>query len=103
MASLEYWNSTKDITSTGRPVDALILPVAPFPAAKPEQFKYIGYSTIINVLDYTSCTVPVTLANKDIDTVTQDFQPLSDLDQKMMNSCGIYPWLLNSVLILLDR
>jgi amidase len=28
---LDYWQSTKAITSTGRPVDAIISPVAPFP------------------------------------------------------------------------
>ena len=29
---LDYWQSTKSSTSTGRPVDAVISPVAPFPA-----------------------------------------------------------------------
>jgi amidase len=28
---LDYWNSTKDLTNTGRLVDAIISPVAPFP------------------------------------------------------------------------
>jgi amidase len=28
---LDYWQSTKSSTSTGRPVDAIISPVAPFP------------------------------------------------------------------------
>jgi amidase len=28
---LDYWQSTKSATSTGRPVDAIITPVAPFP------------------------------------------------------------------------
>jgi amidase len=28
---LDYWQSTKEVTSTGRPVDAIISPVAPFP------------------------------------------------------------------------
>jgi amidase len=28
---LDYWQSTKASTSTGRPVDAIISPVAPFP------------------------------------------------------------------------
>ena len=85
---MEYWNSTKDQTGTGRPVDALIMPVAPFPAARREQFKYYGYTIIINVLDYTACTVPVTYSNQNIDTANGDFEPISELDQDIMAACG---------------
>ncbi|KAL8797689.1 MAG: hypothetical protein Q9195_000041 [Heterodermia aff. obscurata] len=81
---MEYWNSTKDQTGTGRPVDALIMPVAPFAAARREQFNYYGYSMIINVLDYTACTVPVTNSNQNTDTASGDFKPVSELDQGIM-------------------
>ena len=57
---LDYWNSTQDKTSTGRPVDAVISPLAPFPAAWEGRYKYYGYSSWVNLLDYTSVTVPVT-------------------------------------------
>ena len=39
---IEYWNSTSHSTSTGRPVDAIIAPLAPFAAAKPNRYKYYG-------------------------------------------------------------
>ena len=84
---MEYWNSTKDLTGSGRPADAFIMPVAPFPAARPERFKYYGYTTICNVLDYTSCTVPVTCADKSIDVVQKDFNPFSNLDREIMDTC----------------
>ena len=86
--SMEYWNSTKDQTGTGRPVDAVIMPVAPFAAARPEQFKYYGYTIIANVLDYTACTVPVTYSNQHTDTLSGDFKPLSELDRGIMATCG---------------
>jgi len=41
---LEYWNSTASLTGTGRPVEAVIGPVAPFPAARPEKYSYYGSS-----------------------------------------------------------
>jgi amidase len=41
---MEYWNSTVSLTGTGRPVDAIIAPVAPFAAARPEMFTYYGAS-----------------------------------------------------------
>lgn len=39
---MEYWNSTVALTGTGRPVDAIISPLAPFAAARPDMYKYYG-------------------------------------------------------------
>ena len=39
---MEYWNSTVRSTSTGRPVDAMISPLAPFASARPDRYKYYG-------------------------------------------------------------
>lgn len=84
---MEYWNSTVDQTGTGRPVDALIAPVAPFAAARPNSFKYYGYSSIFNVLDYSACVVPVTHVDKHIDVVDKHLKPADDLDQEVADTC----------------
>ena len=39
---MDYWNSTAEITGTGRPVDAIISPTAPFAAARPGKYTYGG-------------------------------------------------------------
>jgi amidase len=39
---LEYWNSTSELTDTGRPVDAFIMPVAAIAAARPNLYNYYG-------------------------------------------------------------
>jgi amidase len=39
---MEYWNSTASITGTGRPIDAVISPLAPFAAARPDMYDYYG-------------------------------------------------------------
>ena len=39
---MDYWNSTSALTRTGRPVEAVITPLAPFPAARPDMYKYYG-------------------------------------------------------------
>lgn len=57
---MDYWNSTAGNTSTGRPVDAIIAPLAPFPAARPKMYAYYGYTTWVNLLDYTSVAVSQT-------------------------------------------
>ena len=61
---LDYWNSTASQTENGRPVDGIITPLAPYPAARPEGYKYYGFSAWVNGMDYTSVVVPVTIADK---------------------------------------
>ncbi|KAK4691609.1 hypothetical protein P7C71_g5424, partial [Lecanoromycetidae sp. Uapishka_2] len=80
---MEYWNSTKDLIATGRPVDAFIMPLAPFAAARPTKYTYLGYSSVINTLDYTSCTIPVTTVDKDVDLIDERFQPVSGQDKRI--------------------
>jgi len=37
---LDHWQSTRALTSTGRPVDAIITPAAPFPPPPHGQYKW---------------------------------------------------------------
>ncbi|KAF2472463.1 amidase [Lindgomyces ingoldianus] len=83
---MEYWNSTAGKTSTGRPVDAVIAPLAPFPAARPKMYLYYGYSTWVNFLDYTSVVVPVTNVDKMIDGVDDGYQPVDEIDKGVYES-----------------
>lgn len=84
---MDYWNSTEKLTSTGRPVDAIISPLAPFPAARPKMYKYYGYSTWVNFLDYTSVVVPVTNADRNVDKVDEGYKPIDDRDKGVYESC----------------
>lgn len=78
---MDYWNSTVNLTGTGRPVDGIICPLAPYPAARPEKYKYYGYSTWVNGLDYTSVVIPVCLSDKNIDKYSPEYTPISDQDK----------------------
>ncbi|KAL8765719.1 MAG: hypothetical protein Q9209_007284 [Squamulea sp. 1 TL-2023] len=86
---MEYWNSTAESTGTGKPVDIVILPVTPFAAARPYKYPYYGYSSIVNALDYTACTLPVTTVDKNIDVMDDSFEPVSDLDKEVMATCKL--------------
>ena len=46
-----------------------------------------GYTTIVNLLDYTACTLPVTTADKSIDIIDPDNKPLSERDERVMKTC----------------
>lgn len=94
-AYLDYWSSTSNLTGTGRPVDAVICPVAPFCAVRPTKYHYYGYSVWPNATDYTAGSFPVTLANKRVDTKDESYQPINDIDRKVYDDCEspFYPLL----------
>ncbi|GAB7366608.1 hypothetical protein MBLNU230_g8593t1 [Neophaeotheca triangularis] len=79
---MEYWNSTTKLTGTGRAVDAVISPLAPFAAARPQGYLYYNYSTFVNVLDYSSVVVPVTTVDKNVDKKVEGFKAVDETDQK---------------------
>ncbi|CZR55783.1 related to general amidase [Phialocephala subalpina] len=73
---LEYWMSTLNQTGTGRPVDGVILPVAPTAAVIP------AYASTTNVLDFTAVVIPVTTADSKIDVFNHSYRPLNELDRQ---------------------
>jgi amidase len=86
---LDYWNSTASKTSTGKPVDAVICPAAPFPASRPGMYAYYGYTTWVNLLDYTSVVIPVTDVKAELDPVDMDYKPLNAEDKICYESCKL--------------
>ncbi|KAH9978271.1 general amidase [Lactifluus volemus] len=84
---LDHWNSTKNLTVTGRPVDAIISPVAPFPP--PPHGKNISaeYTLIWNALDYPACVFPVTKVNPILDQPKPAHEFLSKLDRNVYELC----------------
>ncbi|KAJ3567617.1 hypothetical protein NP233_g6250 [Leucocoprinus birnbaumii] len=55
----DQWRETISETGTGRPVDAIIAPVAPFVATPHGKNRHYNYTFIWNVLDYPCCAIPV--------------------------------------------
>jgi len=85
---MEYWNSTAEKTGTGRPVDAIICPLAPFPAARPGKFTWYGYSVFVNLLDYTAVVLPATKVDKNVDKVNSSYDAIGGkTDQDTQNDC----------------
>ncbi|KAL1306087.1 hypothetical protein AAFC00_004207 [Neodothiora populina] len=78
---MEYWNSTAELTGTGRPVDAVISPMAPFAAARPNMYTYLKYTGFVNALDYTSVAVPITRVDKEVDKPYENFRPQDAVDK----------------------
>ena len=87
---LDYWQSTAALTETGRPVDGVFCPAAPHAAVIPEQYRHVGYSTFVNVLDYTSVVIPVTNADKSVDTQQRPAGFLSETDEQVHSDCKLH-------------
>ncbi|TFY53149.1 hypothetical protein EVJ58_g9615 [Rhodofomes roseus] len=77
---LDHWEATVARTRTGRPVDAIISPVAPYTACPHGCNSYVVpfgaarfaftdafYTTMTNTLDYTTSVFPVTCADAELD------------------------------------
>lgn len=47
----------------------------------------IGYSNIINLLDYAACTLPVTVVDKNVDIFEANYQPRNSTDEANWKSC----------------
>ena len=88
---MEYWNSTAESAGTGQPVDAIISPLAPFSAARENGYTYYGYSAWVNMLDYTSVVVPITIVDKNVDKKIENFKAIDEVDQKTQDTCEYYP------------
>ncbi|XXH01436.1 hypothetical protein Hte_007796 [Hypoxylon texense] len=79
---MEYWNSTVEFTGTGRPVDAVIMPVAPHAAVIPNRYFHYGYTEIADLLNFTAVAIPITTVDKSVDKIPNNFEPLNDEDLK---------------------
>lgn len=63
---LRHWYDSVKFTGTGRPFDAVIAPVAPYPAAKRYQFpiREGTYTFVWNLADQTSLVIPAGVASR---------------------------------------
>lgn len=102
---LDHWQNTRMSTSTGRPVDAIISPVAPFPPPPHGQYKYVwllsrrtndittfshrsvDYTLVWNVLDYPACVFPVTKVDSVLDRPKPPHKFLGEADRKTYELC----------------
>lgn len=73
-AMSQWWSTSPSRTSSGRPFDAIIAPVHPS-ASYPHNFpSWWGYTSLWNILDYPSLTIPV-----------KKFKISAELDPKDLN------------------
>lgn len=77
-AYLDKWATTRGLS--GRVVDILLTPVAPHAAVPHTKTRWVGYTKVWNVLDYTALVFPATTVQKDIDIMSEDYAPRNNED-----------------------
>ena len=86
---LEQWQNTARETSTGRPIDAILCPVASYtahPHGTGSTTAYSQYTNVYNLLDWPACAIPVTFVDPAVDPVDAGYDALSELDQAFKDS-----------------
>ena len=81
-----YWQSTASLTRSKRVVDAVLMPVAPSASVEPGKGKYLGYTGVANVLDYSAAVLPVGNVDREVDG-KEEYVAISEMDQEVWNSC----------------
>ncbi|WKT46615.1 hypothetical protein QSH57_011489 [Fusarium oxysporum f. sp. vasinfectum] len=78
-AYLEKWNNT--LSKKGKAVDAIIMPALPHAAVPHNTVKWVGYTKVWNLLDYTALVIPGgKVEAKDLDALW-DHEPRNELDE----------------------
>ncbi|KZT24712.1 general amidase [Neolentinus lepideus HHB14362 ss-1] len=70
-AQLDHWQATANRTGTGRPVDAIISPAAPYVAPPHGLNNDYFYTTFCNAMDYATSVLPVTFVDEELDRPAQ--------------------------------
>ena len=109
---LDYWESTVQISGTGRPVDTIISPAAPYAAPshgknkfvscfcrssslsayqkkqnKKVLYRYTTYTVVWNGLNYAAASFPVSTVDPAIDVKKPPQEFLSKADKSIYNLC----------------
>jgi len=66
---LQLWEDTVKTTGTGRAVDAIIAPVAANTAIAHGKNRSASYTSVWNMLDYSSLVIPVSKVDPELDLV----------------------------------
>ena len=83
-AYLKKWQAIRD-PETVREVDVLLTPVMPHAAVPHRSCKWVGYTKVWNLLDYTALVIPAGRVDKNIDPPKTDLvvashMPRNELD-----------------------
>ena len=78
-AYLDKWAATH--APSGRIIDVLLTPISPATAVPHTKSKWVGYTKVWNVLDYTALAFPASTVNKQVDILPENYTPRNAQDE----------------------
>lgn len=88
METLKHFNSTKEKTASGKPIDVILSPVSAGISFPHGHIPWWGYTSYWNLQDYPGFTFPTELkADKSIDKVFSDFESFGEEDTSNNDIC----------------
>ncbi|KAF2116967.1 amidase [Lophiotrema nucula] len=85
---LSRWESTKEMTGTGRAIDGLIMPSTPFPVIRHDGGYPWHYGALSPLLDLITGVFPITKVDLELDSVLEDWEPTTEKDKEVMEYYG---------------
>ncbi|KAK6365144.1 hypothetical protein LTS17_011622 [Exophiala oligosperma] len=79
---LKHWDATAKLTSSGRPIDALLCPINPCASYLHDFLTWWGYATQWSLLDYPGVIIPVGFVDKTGDTKDMNYDPVNEIDKE---------------------
>lgn len=76
---LKKWTDFR--SPCGRKVDIVISPTMPHALVPHRSCRWVGYTKVWNMLDYTALTMPVKFAQHESDNATSSYEPRNDIDR----------------------
>ena len=93
-AMSQWWSKSSSRTNSGRPFDAIIAPVHPSTSYPHNFASWWGYTTIWNILDYPSLTIPIRKfkISAETDPKDLDYKPIDNkFDRATYEMCKSNP------------
>jgi amidase len=88
---IDAWQATSKRTTSGQPIDGLIMPSGGHVAPPHGSMTYLMYEAISNMLDWTCTTIPVGFVDNEVDKPYRGFKSMSKYDKENYRKCKFSP------------
>ena len=69
-------------------IDCLLCPTTPYATTEHGKFRYVGYTGVFNIVDYSAASFPTgVVVDAQLDKETESWEPYSEMDKQARDEC----------------